>query len=63
MTCSPAYSARRTGHPASDRSMFSFAPIKAATALGGAVLCFEDASLAARARHEINAYRRQRGVA
>jgi dTDP-4-amino-4,6-dideoxygalactose transaminase len=43
--------------------MFSFAPIKAATALGGAVLCFEDASLAARARHEINAYRRQRGVA
>jgi perosamine synthetase len=39
-----------TGHPAADVSMFSFGPIKTATALGGAVLRVRDAALRERMR-------------
>jgi len=38
------------GHPDADVSMFSFGPIKTATALGGAVLRVRDANLLARMR-------------
>ncbi len=38
------------GHPASDVSMFSFGPIKTATALGGAVFGVRDTELLARMR-------------
>lgn len=34
-----------TGHPSADVSMFSFGPIKFATALGGALLCVRDPQL------------------
>jgi len=44
--CAQAYTADDyRGHPASDVSMFSFGPIKTATALGGGILCFRDAGL------------------
>jgi dTDP-4-amino-4,6-dideoxygalactose transaminase len=39
--CGPAY----RGHPRADVSMFSFGPIKTATALGGAVIRVRDAAL------------------
>ena len=38
------------GHPESDVSMFSFGPIKTATALGGALLRFKDQALLGRCR-------------
>ncbi len=44
--CAQAYAADGyRGHPDSDVSMFSFGPIKTATALGGAMLSFKDKDL------------------
>ncbi len=44
--CAQAYSGHEySGHPASDAAMFSFGPIKTATALGGAVLRIRDETL------------------
>lgn len=44
--CAQAYTGNRdVGHPASDVRLFSFGPIKTATALGGALLLFRDALL------------------
>ena len=58
--CAQAYdtSAYR-GHPASDISMFSFGPIKTATALGGALLRFKHPALLARVRAIQKDYPRQ----
>jgi perosamine synthetase len=44
------------GHPDSDCSLFSFGPIKTATALGGAVVRVRDAALRSRMRELQNAY-------
>ncbi len=44
--CAQAFGGRGyTGHPASDVTMFSFGPIKNATALGGGLLCVRDPAL------------------
>lgn len=44
--CAQAYAGRTyLGHPQSDVCLFSFGPIKTATALGGAMLCFKSAAL------------------
>jgi perosamine synthetase len=44
--CAQAFTGDRYwGHPASDVAMFSFGPVKTATALGGAVLLFRDIEL------------------
>lgn len=49
--CAQAFDGRGyTGHPAADVSMFSFGPIKTATALGGALLRVRNAELLARMR-------------
>lgn len=40
-----AFDGSETGHPAADVSMFSFGPIKTATALGGALFRIEDTGL------------------
>jgi dTDP-4-amino-4,6-dideoxygalactose transaminase len=47
------------GHPESDCSLFSFGPIKTATALGGAVLRVRDPVLRAQMRELQRAYRMQ----
>jgi len=58
--CAQAYDGSSyRGHPGSDVSMFSFGPIKTATALGGALLRFRDPSLLARVRTLHGAYPRQ----
>ena len=44
------------GHPDSDCALFSFGPIKTATALGGAVVRVRDAELRSRMRDLQNAY-------
>jgi dTDP-4-amino-4,6-dideoxygalactose transaminase len=44
------------GHPDSDCALFSFGPIKTATALGGAVVRVRDAALGSRMRDLQNAY-------
>jgi perosamine synthetase len=51
---------RYAGHAESDVRMFSFGPIKTDTALGGAIISFTDASLAARARAAESTYPVQR---
>ncbi len=44
--CAQAFGGRGySGHPASDVTMFSFGPIKNATALGGGLLCVRDPAL------------------
>lgn len=49
--CAQAYCGKAYhGHPSADVSMFSFGPIKASTALGGAVLALRDSDLAERIR-------------
>ena len=49
--CAQAYDGSGyRGHPASDLSMFSFGPIKTATALGGGLLRLRDPTLLARAQ-------------
>ena len=46
--CAQAYAADGyRGHPGSDVAMFSFGPIKTATALGGALFSFRDSALCA----------------
>jgi dTDP-4-amino-4,6-dideoxygalactose transaminase len=58
--CAQAYDgAGYRGHPESDVSMFSFGPIKTATALGGALLRVRDAALLARMRRLQGEYPRQ----
>lgn len=44
------------GEPGADVSLFSFGPVKPATALGGAVLSFRDAGLCARVRERMSAW-------
>jgi dTDP-4-amino-4,6-dideoxygalactose transaminase len=44
------------GHPESDARMFSFGPIKTATALGGGVLFIRDAALRAKMKKRQSAY-------
>eukprot|EP00435_Cladocopium_sp_Y103_P076481 s1_g220.t1 len=48
-----------TGDPNADISLFSFGPIKRATALGGAIGLFRDDKLAARVRARLAAYPQQ----
>src|SRR6185369_9747418 len=49
--CAQAFAGRHyTGDPRSDVTMFSFGPIKTATALGGALLCVRDRGVLARMR-------------
>ena len=49
--CAQAYTGDGwRGAPQADVSMFSFGPVKPATALGGAILSFRDAALCARVR-------------
>jgi dTDP-4-amino-4,6-dideoxygalactose transaminase len=43
--CAQAHDGQYRGHPQSDAAMFSFGPIKTATALGGALLCIRDRRL------------------
>jgi dTDP-4-amino-4,6-dideoxygalactose transaminase len=58
--CAQAFSGNDyRGHPESDVSLFSFGPIKTATALGGAILRVRDARLRARMRSLQNSYPRQ----
>lgn len=54
--CAQAFDAQYHGHAASDISMWSFGPIKTATALGGALLCFRDRGLYNTARRLQAAY-------
>jgi len=49
--CAQAFSGRAyTGHPDADLALFSFGPLKTATALGGALIVVKDADLYARMR-------------
>jgi dTDP-4-amino-4,6-dideoxygalactose transaminase len=58
--CAQAYDGTGyRGHPESDVSLFSFGPIKTATALGGALLRVRDAALLARMRRLQGEYPRQ----
>lgn len=58
--CAQAFTDRGfRGHPDSDLAMFSFGPIKTATALAGAVLVMRDAGLRARWRAAQAQYPRQ----
>jgi len=57
--CAQAFDGRYRGHPQSDASMFSFGPIKTATALGGALVRVRDRRLLERMRAAQEAYPRQ----
>jgi dTDP-4-amino-4,6-dideoxygalactose transaminase len=48
--CAQAFDGRYAGHPEADAVMFSFGPIKTATALGGGLLRVRDRALLARMR-------------
>lgn len=48
--CAQAFDGRYSGHPQADAVMFSFGPIKTATALGGGLLRVRDRDLLARMR-------------
>ena len=61
--CAQAFDAEYRGHPACDVSMWSFGPIKSATALGGALLRFRDRGLLADVRRIQAAYPLQSRVA
>lgn len=59
--CAQAFAADGyVGHPRSDVTMFSFGPIKTATALGGGVLVFRDRARCLDARRRQQAYPLQR---
>lgn len=59
--CAQAFAADGyTGHPRSDVTMFSFGPIKTATALGGGVLVFRERDRCEDARRRQRAYPPQR---
>ncbi len=58
--CAQAFeSPARSGNSCADVTMFSFGPIKTSTALGGAVLCFKDPTLAGRIRQIAGTWSRQ----
>jgi dTDP-4-amino-4,6-dideoxygalactose transaminase len=58
--CARAFAGRAfTGHPESDVTMFSFGPIKTATALGGGMLRVRDAELRGRMRAHQEQYPEQ----
>lgn len=58
--CAQAYNGtNQCGHPKSDVRMFSFGPIKTATALGGAIISCNDPELCERARSLQSAYPQQ----
>jgi dTDP-4-amino-4,6-dideoxygalactose transaminase len=57
--CAQAYDGAYRGDPDSDACLFSFGPIKTATALGGALVHCQDAALAARLRQLQARYPRQ----
>lgn len=57
--CAQVYDGRYHGDPAGDVSLFSFGPIKTATALGGALVRCNDPVLAGRLRLLQSHYRRQ----
>lgn len=55
--CAQAFAGRGyVGHPGSDVTMFSFGPIKTATALGGALLCVRNEELRRRMRERQSCY-------
>jgi dTDP-4-amino-4,6-dideoxygalactose transaminase len=55
--CAQAFNGRAyTGHPGADLALFSFGPLKTATALGGALIVVKDADLCARMRNIQNTY-------
>ncbi|HYE50332.1 MAG TPA: DegT/DnrJ/EryC1/StrS family aminotransferase [Azospirillaceae bacterium] len=54
--CAQAYDGVLDASPGTDASLYSFGPIKTATALGGAVALFADRGLAARVRHRTAGY-------
>ncbi len=59
--CAQAYDGGQySGHPEGDVAMFSFGPIKTATALGGAVLRIRDPELLRRMRERQSSYSLQR---
>jgi perosamine synthetase len=58
--CAQAYDGTYHGDPAADVRMFSFGPIKTATALGGALMSVEDAAVARRMRKIQSTYAVQR---
>jgi dTDP-4-amino-4,6-dideoxygalactose transaminase len=57
--CAQAFDGRYAGHPEADVSMFSFGPIKTATALGGGLLRVRDHKLLARMRQAQAAWPQQ----
>lgn len=55
--CAQAFNGRAyTGHPEADVALFSFGPLKTATALGGALAVVKDPTLFARMRHIQDTY-------
>jgi dTDP-4-amino-4,6-dideoxygalactose transaminase len=55
--CAQAFTADGyRGHPETDVAMFSFGPIKTATALGGAIFCMRDAALLAQLNQRTQSY-------
>lgn len=54
--CAQCYDGRYFGHPQADVALFSFGPLKTATALGGALLCIRDEALYARMRAILAGY-------
>src|SRR6185503_12481171 len=54
--CAQANDGRYRGHPESDVRLFSFGSIKRQTALGGGILSFRDAGLAAAVREHVGRY-------
>jgi perosamine synthetase len=57
--CAQAYDGAYRGHPGADVCMFSFGPIKTATALGGGLMAVKDAALARAMRARQGEYRPQ----
>jgi len=57
--CAQAFDGRYRGHPDSDVAMFSFGPIKTATALGGAILRIRDPALREEMRRRQATYPQQ----
>jgi perosamine synthetase len=54
--CAQCYDGEYFGHPEADVSLFSFGPLKTATALGGALLCVRDGALHGRMQAILDAY-------
>ena len=60
--CAQAYDGAYRGHPDADVCMFSFGPIKTATALGGGLMAVKDAAVARAMRARQGEYRPQSRV-